>query len=250
MVTDNYPAQDFAPYHYANPVTGDQPVAQPSPAAEAAAGATAEDLEKAVNALETRIARLEDHRELENLHSIYGYYLDKWQWDDLTDLFAKDGTIEISRRGIYKGRDSIRRSLDLYGTQGIHQETLHNQLQLQPIIDVAPDGRTAKMRSRDFSQLAYYGRIALWGEGTYENTFVKEDGVWKIQTDHIYTTVTANYDKGWAFGARPAPGPSADIPPDLPPSVKYEAFPKVFLPPYHYNNPVTGQPAVIPASAQ
>ena len=252
-VTDNFPAQDFAPYHYENPVTGaDVGKANMAPSADEAIamGQSSEDLEKAVAVLETRIARLEDHHELENLHSIYGYYLDKWQWDDFTSLFAKDGTMEVSLRGVYKGHDSIRRAMDLFGTQGIHQETLHNHIQLQPIIDVAPDGKTAKMRSRALSEIAYYGRAAVWGEGTYENSFVKEDGVWKIQNDHVYTTVFADYDKGWAYGARSAPGPSKEIPPDAPPTATYGVFPKTYLPPYHYNNPVTGKPAVIEKASQ
>jgi len=244
-VTDNFPAEDFAPFHYGNPVTATQPDTSSNADETAAMGQSSEDLEKAVAALETRLARLEDHHELENLHSIYGYYLDKWQWDDFTSLFARDGTMEVSLRGVYKGHDSIRRAMDLFGTQGIHQETLHNHIQLQPIIDVAPDGKTAKMRSRALSEIAYYGRVAVWGEGTYENSFVKEDGVWKIQNDHVYTTVFADYDKGWAYGARSAPGPSKDTPPDAPPTATYGVFPKTYLPPYHYNNPVTGKPATV-----
>ena len=37
---------------------------------------------------------------------MYGYYLDKQQWDLLTDLFVEDSTMEISQRGIYVGRKS------------------------------------------------------------------------------------------------------------------------------------------------
>jgi hypothetical protein len=39
---------------------------------------------------------------------------------------------------------------------------------------------------------------------------------------------------------RPPPGITAANPPDLPPSLPFEMYPRPFLPPYHYPNPVTG----------
>jgi hypothetical protein len=47
--------------------------------------------------------------QIENLESAYGYYLDKNLWDQLADLFAKDGsTMELAQRGVYVGQDHIR----------------------------------------------------------------------------------------------------------------------------------------------
>jgi hypothetical protein len=40
------------------------------------------------------------------------------------------------------------------------------------------------------------------------------------------------------------PGPSADFPPDSPPTREVAMFPVVFNIPYHYANPVTGRTAV------
>ena len=36
--------------------------------------------------------------------AIYGYYLDRAMWDQVADLFAADGTIEIGLRGVYVGK--------------------------------------------------------------------------------------------------------------------------------------------------
>jgi len=48
---------------------------------------------------------------------------------------------------------------------------------------------------------------------------------------------------GWKDSVpRPAPGISATNPPDGPPSMQFEMYPRPFLPPYHYENPVTGKP--------
>jgi hypothetical protein len=191
----------------------------------------------AIAALARRIGLVQDKEAIENLVSMYGYYLDKQQWELLTDLFVEDSTMEISQRGIYVGSKSIRRAWDLFGPQNIEPNHLHNHIQMQPVIHVAPDGKCAWVRSRALSQLGAFGSVGIWGDSVYENEFVKEKGFWKIKKDHLYTTFFAPYDTGWVTGARPTPKASDRIPPDLPPSEIYESFPEVYIPPFHYKNP-------------
>ena len=199
------------------------------------------DLRKRVALMEHRVQQLKDREAVENLISIYGYYLDKNLWDQLADLFSEDGTIEISQRGVYVGKKRIRESLELYGPRGLPHGYLHNHIQAQPVIHIAADGRTAWSRHRAISQLGSYGKDGLTHGGIYENEYVKEDGVWKIKRDHVYTTFFAVYGKGLIAGARGAAMPSETIPPDLPPTEVYESFPGVYLPPFHYRHPVTGR---------
>ncbi len=238
-----YPAAFVAPFHYENPVTGAPPYAgepadhAPPPAADEAA------LGLALDALERRVARLEDVQQLERLNSVYGYYLAHNQWDNLTAMFTADGTIEIAMRGIYVGTASVRRNLDLYGERGIHHGLLHNHMQFQPVIHVADDGLSAKMRSRAFSIMGQWQAYAMWMGGVYENEFVKEDGVWKIRKDQVFNTFFAPYAVGFKdLPPRPPPGITEANPPDLPPSLPFEMYPSAFLPPFHYPNPVTGAP--------
>ncbi len=160
-------------------------------------------------------------------------------------LFSADATYEYGQRGVYVGRDRIRDALASFGPQGLAQGQLNNYMMLQPIIDVASDG-TARARWRSDMQLLADGK-AYWGEGTYENEYVREGGVWKISKLHFYVTMLADYDKGWVAGNIPMDGPSATLPPDRPPTEVYGSLPEVYLPAYHYEHPVSA--AVPPAAA-
>jgi hypothetical protein len=197
-------------------------------------------LQDKISVMEQQLQRLRDREDIENLISAYGYYLDKALWDQVADLFTADGAIEISRRGVYVGKQRIRESLELYGPQGLQQQHLHNHIQLQPLISIADDGETAWSRHRALSQLGTFGRDGIWSGGIYENEYVKEDGIWKFRSDHIYSTFFSFYEDGFV-GGRPAPLPSADLPPDLPATEDYASYPDVYLPAYHFKHPVTGR---------
>jgi len=155
------------PFHYENPVTGTRTTAA---APALVSGVDADSVEAGLAALERRIGALEDITQLERMNSIYGYYLAHLQWDDLTGIFAPTGTIEIAMRGVYVGSASVRRNLNLYGQATDSQFGLqHNHMQFQPVITVAPDGQSAKMRSRALSIMGQWERYAQWMGGTYEN---------------------------------------------------------------------------------
>jgi hypothetical protein len=238
-----YPAANVFPFHYDNPVTG-RPVFADSAASHARSAAPGE-LAATLVALERRIGLLEDADQLERLNAIYGYYLARNQWDDLAGIFSPNGTIEIAMRGVYAGPASVRRNLNLYGEAGVQHGLLHNHMQYQPVIHVADDGMSAKMRSRAFSIMGEYETYSMWMGGTYENDFVKEGGVWKILHDQVFNTYFVPYAVGWKdVGPRPPPGISESNPPDAPPTHPFEMYPRAFLPPYHYPNPITGRAVV------
>ena len=56
------------------------------------------ELETAVAAAKAEVRRLKDIDELENLAGIYGHYVDKSRHDDVADLFAQNGVVEILGR--------------------------------------------------------------------------------------------------------------------------------------------------------
>ena len=138
--------------------------------------------------------------------------------------------------------DRIRRSMLLLGPEGLGQGYLNNHMMLQAVITVADDGRTATGRWQGPVMLAEPGANGIWGVGIYENTYVKDNGVWKIESLHFYPSALTDYDKGWARSALPMKGQSALFPPDTPPTAVYRSFPGNYIPPFSYKHPVTGEP--------
>jgi SnoaL-like protein len=202
-----------------------------------------------LDAVAERAARVDDVNEIENLQGAYGYYTDKMLWDEVVDLFAEGGTLEIGPSGVYVGKDSIRRYLYSLsgGRQGPLEGELYEHLQLQPIVTVAPDGMSAKARWRAFIMTGTHGAGSggNWGEGPYENEYVKEDGVWKIRKLHWYATFIAPYEGGWLNTSKDAVDDYAlgrGVQPDQPPTESYAPYPDgAYVPPFHYKNPVSGK---------
>jgi hypothetical protein len=193
-----------------------------------------------------RVELLKDKDAVENLQAAYGFYVDKSLWGEVADLFADDGSFEYGQMGVYVGKAHIRRALLLFSKEGPEYGKLNNYMQLQGVIHVAPDGKTAKARWQSVVMLGRKNESGQWGLGVYENAYVKEGGVWKIAKLHYYVTGVTDYDLGWTKSAIPMQGPSAAIPPDRPPTEVYRAYPGAYVPPFGYRHPVTGEPIDIP----
>lgn len=200
-------------------------------------------LQAKLASLEKQVELLEDAKAIERLQQAYGYYVSEGMGSEAAALFSDSpaASIEYAQQGVYVGKDHIRAFLT-HGGEGLKDGEIHEAPIMQGVLHVAPDGKTAKGRWRTLIMGGTYGQDGLWTEGPFENEYVKENGVWKFSRIHWYTTVIGSYDQGWHKKSYPAPGPLADLPPDLPPTDKYAAFPAFYLPPYHYLHPVTHKP--------
>ena len=192
--------------------------------------------------LEQRKSLVEDANAVERLQHAYGYYIDRGLWDEAADLFAEDGTIEMALDGVYVGKTRVRDYLYAWGggEHGLRDGELNEHLQVMPVITVAPDGRTAKARWRAITLTGELGGDAFWGEGPYENEYVKDDGVWKIKTLHWHQALHVPYAGGWQTNPDPTGGKlvSSTLPPDGPPTVEYKTWPDTYVPPFSFPNPV------------
>jgi hypothetical protein len=223
----------------------------------ACGGAPSED-GAALSALQGRIAALEqrktlvaDSNDIERLQAAFGYYFDRGLWDEVAALFAEDGTIEVARDGVYVGKARVREYLYALGGghAGLAEGRLSEHLQVMPVITLAADGSSAKARWRGIVLEGDFGRDAFWGEGPYENEYVKEAGVWKIKALHWYQALYVPYAGGWQTNPDPTQGRlvSDALPPDRPPSVDYKTWPETYIPPFSFPNPVA---RYVPASEQ
>ena len=197
--------------------------------------------------LTKRVERLEGARAIKNLQRAFGYYVDRGLWGQAADLFADDGSIEIGMDGVYVGRARIGEYLRrLHGGQeGLIYGQLNEWVTLQPAITVADDAQSATARWRDLGMLGQYKQHAEWRDGIYENTYVRQGGVWKIASLTLHVNFVAPYKQGWA---RLDEGEglvrsqaSVDFPPDAPSTVAQSAFPAVTVPPFAIPHPVTGR---------
>ncbi|MEJ1962052.1 MAG: nuclear transport factor 2 family protein [Gammaproteobacteria bacterium] len=242
------PAKWNVPYHFEAAhvgVTIPQSAFQVAPAVHAGASPSARVL-----SLAGRVQRLQDQTDVENLQHTYGYYLDRKMWDDVADLFSEDGSLEVAQRGVYVGKPHIRRALEVfYGPSPLRHGELFDHINLATVVTLAPDGQSASVRTSQLCMLGLNGVSAQWEQGTYENQFIKQGGVWKVKAIHYYPKVFTDYDKGWMRDAQPAPAVSKEFPPDREPTQPYASYPKLNYVALHYANPVTGRPVQYPSGA-
>jgi hypothetical protein len=119
-------------------------------------------LEEKVERLNHKLGVVEDIHAVRRLHFIYGYYIDMCLYDETVELFAEDSAVRFLN-GVYKGKAGIKR---LYcdwfqrdftkGHNGPVFGFLLNHLQMQDVVDIAPDRRTAKGRFRALNMIGYH----------------------------------------------------------------------------------------------
>jgi len=246
------PGVYLVPYHYRNPVAAAEPSVEPH---VSGAGLTPElaALEQRTNALAHQVELLKDRVQIEKIQRAYGYYVDKAQWPEIAALFSEQGTYEIGGRGVFVGPKRVLEYLVTgLGPIGIaaHPGQLLDHQQFQGIVDVAADGTTARGRWVAFVMGGGPGGTPVWGDCIYENSYVKENGVWKARSFRAPFTMYASYKGGWKDTSVPNTRPdSFPPPPDLPPSVVYLTYPSFYVTPFHYPNPVTGRQAPPPNPA-
>lgn len=109
---------------------------------------------------------------------------------------------------MYKGKEGVRRFyIDLLqGGEGKEPRfgLLSINFQLQGVITVEPDGQTAKGRWYGFMVEAkptlslHEGELrALWGNGIYENEYIKENGKWMFKRLHFFLNFRTPFEDGW-----------------------------------------------------
>src|SRR5262245_33262501 len=100
------------PYHFTPQSAGD-PAAKSDLSGQvngSSRAANLEGLQQRWVELARSAQQLQDEKDVLNLQHTYGYYSDQKMWGAVANLFADDGTMELGLRGVYAGKDKIRRA--------------------------------------------------------------------------------------------------------------------------------------------
>jgi hypothetical protein len=110
-------------------------------------------LEEMVKSQAIEIRTLKDIEEINRLQRAYGYYLEHWMAQEVIDLFSDSPEISLHLAvGTFLGRTGIKRYFEHNKPDN---EFLHQMMQLSGIVDVEPDGNTAKGRWYGFGAIAH-----------------------------------------------------------------------------------------------
>ena len=195
--------------------------------------------------LEAKVRELQDIEEIKKLQHIYGYYLDNRLGDQIIDLFSDDTEL-VDIGGVYLGKEGVKKVFKRFGGGPIPGEMQLHAME-QPVIDVDPDGRTAKGRWRIIwsrTQKIEGELKALWAQGLYENEYIKENGKWKFKKLVLWINYRTPYEDGWVKTPIAGRGNTMELPeeirPDKPSTVP-GPYPSTDFLPFHYKNPITGK---------
>jgi hypothetical protein len=221
---------------------------------------TFEELEAKVKMLEDKVTRLEDIDAIKKLQRAYGFYLEHWMAEDLIDLFAEgDDSLLWIAAGKFQGKESIRRFFH-HGQEGIisrkapNPEFLHQVMQLSGVVDLAPDGKTARGRWYGFGANAFPvegGKINPgWMNGVYSVDYIKQNNVWKLWKVRWYMTFHAPWGESFVDPAKRQDiridRPYQRSAPLKPTGAPVETlYPSGYIAPFHFENPVSGREPLI-----
>ena len=204
------------------------------------------ELEARITALEKQSRITQDIEEIKKLQQIYGYYLERQMHEEVIDLFADgpDVALHLVGLGTFTGKDEVRR---YFSPKEWDPEFLHEVMQLSGVVDVDPDGRTAKGRWYNWGGMALPqggGIRQFFMSGIYENDYVKENGKWKIQVLRHCIVFAAPPGQGWVKPERIAavdPKSVMEEPkPDIPDTTQ-PRYPSGYIFPFHFKHPITGK---------
>jgi hypothetical protein len=175
-----------------------------------------------IDQLSNQIGSLEDAMAIRRLHQAYESHLDKGMYEEVVELFTDDGEV-IFNGGVYAGKnEGVRRLHCDHFASGFTGKKIEpapgyepDSAQLQDIVEVAPDRKSAKAQFPysmqvgapmiEDSQLVQMARlqgegiVKWWEGGTHELFCVKDGNGWKIKRLEYRVAAKADYKPGRSY---------------------------------------------------
>ncbi|MFA5309876.1 MAG: nuclear transport factor 2 family protein [Dehalococcoidales bacterium] len=204
-------------------------------------------LEKTVKAQAKELTVLKDIEAIKKLQKAYGYYVEHMMYQEIVDCFANAPEVKLDwLEGQWLGKEGVKQYFSFMKVTP--PEFMHQVMQIAGIVDIDPNGKTARGR-----WYAFGGIFVPMGEkmrrsfvnGIYEMGYIKEKGTWKILTIKWVIPYAVRLAGDWAMPEdvnRPYingefHGPKPDVPIDL----NDGRYLSGYIFPFHYKHPVTGQ---------
>lgn len=142
----------------------------------------------------------------EHVSSSYGFFADDSQWDWLSEIFGNGGTKQVPFAGYYTSFPRISKALFLEYGDPISLDTKKSSIafhwRIQPVIIVADDGRSARLRTYLFHpNTSKTSSSTLFGAIYPDDHLILEDGIWRLwnlSLDEPYFEMP-NWKRGWAL---------------------------------------------------
>ena len=144
------------------------------------------------------VERAESIRAIKALQRTYAQYGQFGLWRDMAGVFTPDGAYTFDTSTV-RGRAAIAKDLaERYGDglYGLPKGAVHTMMIDAPVINLSADGRTGKGRWHVLVFMGAKGKASIEG-GIFENDYVRQDGAWKIASQHYYPQYTGPYETGW-----------------------------------------------------
>ncbi len=139
--------------------------------------------------VEQRLQKLEDTEAIRTLLIAYGRALDKRDFKEYGELFAKNGTWK-GGMGSATTPVGIQKMVE-DGFSRMSPELYENSHHVMTSLDVQVNGDSAKSWSRWMWVVhGSDGRPRTERSGYYEDTLVREDGAWKFMHRQAFTEIT------------------------------------------------------------
>lgn len=204
-------------------------------------------LENLVKIQGNQLLILEDIEAIKRLQKAYGYYVEHMMYQEIVDCFSDSPDVVLNwLEGQYLGKEGVKKYFAFMKTTP--KEFQHQVMQIAGIVDIDPDGKTAKGRWYAFGGIFIprpEGMRNSLVSGIYEMGYIKENGIWKMLTLKWVIPYALRVPSGWdrpeevcaRFYNDQFTGPKPDIPINHS-DLRYVSG---YVFPFHYKHPVTGK---------
>jgi hypothetical protein len=171
-----------------------------------------EKFDKKVASMEKEIERAKAVAEIQNLINRMQYFHSMGRNDLITEkIFAQKTPgvkLYFGENGSWEGIEAVRMVGNMGGgplptSENPRKGSMAMHIMLQPIIEIAGDGKTAQATFWAAGIMAGKDRktgepSASWEWNRYGDDFIKEDGKWKLWHHHVFPLFQIGYDEKWA----------------------------------------------------